>query len=67
MARPPRAASRLGARAQRAASAENPCGASRNAFANLLAKVWYPTMNVSSTTSASEKCSRKRARHPSET
>ena len=35
-----------------------PCGARVNALANLLANVWYPTMNISSTASASEKCSR---------
>src|SRR2546422_1967759 len=45
----------------------NPCGTSRNAFANLLANVWYPTMNVSSTTSASEKCFRSCSTHASVT
>lgn len=47
--------------------AVNPCGLNRKALANLLAKVWYPTMNVSSTTSASEKCSRSPATQASVT
>jgi hypothetical protein len=33
----------------------------------LLAKVWYPMMKVSSTISASVKCSRSRAKHASDT
>jgi 4-hydroxy-2-oxoheptanedioate aldolase len=44
---------------------EKPWGARRNALANLLAKIWNPEMNASSTISGSLKCSRTRARHSS--
>src|SRR5229473_5021041 len=49
-----------------ASSDEKPCGASLNAFANLLAKVWYPMMKVSSTISAAAKCSRSRMKQSSD-
>ena len=49
------------------ALAAQPCGAKRNALANLLAKSWWPIMNASSRTSASEKCSHIQAKHPSDT
>lgn len=46
---------------------EKPCGASLNAFANLLAKVWYPMMKVRATISAAAKCSRSRMKQSSDT
>jgi hypothetical protein len=49
------------------AGGARPCGTSANALANWLANVWYPTMNINSTASASEKCRRSSAQHGSET